>query len=132
MRLILLLSISILISGCSSRQEVPDRLIGVRIQYIYDNDVEFALKFAEDGIRYQYKSGPKPDRWWGPYEYNYMKTENKEHFVSWFEVEKRGDFVTLLINFDKKILYGSGILGKKYKIHFHKAEIIETDIPEIK
>ena len=113
-----------------TKTEVPDRLIGIEMQYIYDNenDLEFALKFTEEGVKYQYKNGTKPNKWWGPFPHNYTETESGEHLVSWFEANK-GDYVTLLINFDKKILYGSGILYPKKKVHFHKAEIIRLEIP---
>jgi len=50
------------LSFSCTRTEVPDRLIGIEMQYIYDNenDLEFALKFTEEGVMYQYKNGTKP------------------------------------------------------------------------
>jgi phenolic acid decarboxylase len=112
-----------------SKLKIPEKLIGIEMQYIYDHGVEYAIKYEKVGVSYQYKNGKTPDKWIGPYEYNYLKTESGEHLLSWFE-PSRTDYVTQLINFDKKILYGSAILGPKHNILFHKADIHRLEIPE--
>lgn len=126
----LLFSFALSFFACESKTEVPDRLIGIEMQYVYQNEkkLEFALKFTTEGVMYQYKNGSKPDKWWGPYMHNYVETESGEHLVSWFEAH-RGDYITLLINFEKKMLYGSGILYPAQRVHFHKADIIRLEIP---
>jgi len=73
-------------------------------------------------------TGPKPNRWWGPFPYNHTTTDNNEKLVSWFE-KGYGDYVTLLINFDKKTLYGSAII-KGEIVHFEKTKIQRFGIPE--
>jgi len=118
--------ISILLFSCNHPKEsenikFPDKLIGVEIQYTYSEGNEYAVKFENDGLSYQYKSGSKPEKWWGKFEYNHIITENHEHFVSWFE-PGYGDYVTLLINFENEIIYGSAIIKGK-AVHFQKAKI---------
>lgn len=116
----------LLLVGCQSTEQnlnskMPDELLGVVLQYTYSEGNEYKLKFEEHGISYQFRSGSKPDKWWGEFEYNHILTEGNEHLVSWHE-PGYNDYVTLLINFDKQILYGSGILGGK-TVHFQKAKI---------
>jgi phenolic acid decarboxylase len=111
----------------SENLNLPERLIGVEMRYTYSEGNEYAVKFEEDGLSYQYRSGRLPERWWGTFEYNHMITENKEHLVSWHEPIK-GDYVTLLINFENNLLYGSAIIGLK-KVHFQTAEIHEIKLP---
>ena len=128
--LLLLIPITLLLMACGKNNDntsFPDRLIGVEIRYTYSGGNEYAVKFEDDGLRYQYRSGRTPEVWFGPFEYNYMTTESNEHLVSWHE-PKKGDYVTLLINFEKNLLYGSAIIGKK-KVHFQTGEIHEVKKP---
>lgn len=111
----------------SENLSYPDKLIGVEIRYTYTGGNEYAVKFEEEGVSYQFRSGSKPDKWWGKYPHNHMITTSNEHLVSWHE-PKKGDYVTLLINFEKNLLYGSAILGGK-KVHFQEATIHEIKKP---
>ncbi|MCT4580376.1 MAG: hypothetical protein N4A35_03080 [Flavobacteriales bacterium] len=108
--------------------KVPENLEGVEMHYTYSGGNEYAVKFEKGGMSYQYRTGGKPNKWWGKFPYNYMKTENNEHFVSWFE-KGYGDYVTLLINYDQNILYGSAIIRGKM-VHFQKAKIRQVILPE--
>ena len=130
--LLLILPIAFALFSCGQENKketlnFPDRLIGVETRYTYSEGNEYAVKFEEDGLSYQYRSGSKPEAWWGKFPYNYMITGNNEHLVSWHE-PKKGDYVTLLINFEKELLYGSAII-KGTKVHFQTAEIHETKMP---
>jgi phenolic acid decarboxylase len=123
-RTIFITAFTLILISCNPTNEnlnLPDQLLGVEMSYQYSGGNEYTLKFEEAGLSYQYRTGSSPDRYWGPFEYNHMMTENDEHFVSWFE-PGYGDYVTLLINFDTSVLYGSAIIAGK-TIHFQKAKI---------
>jgi phenolic acid decarboxylase len=128
----LILTITLLLFGCGQVEKneninFPEKLVGVVTTYTYSEGNAYAVKFEEGGLSYQYRSGAAPEKWWGQFAYNHMITENNEHFVSWFE-PGYGDYVTLLINFEKNIIYGSAIIKGK-KVHFQKAKILETTKP---
>jgi len=57
-----------------------------------------------------------------------MKIKNHLYLASWFEKDY-GDYVTLLINFDEKILHGSALLRNE-EVHFHSAHIINIERAE--
>lgn len=81
------------------------------------------MKFEEAGISYRYLSGSKPEKWWDPFPYKAFEVEKNIYYASWFE-EGYGDYVTLLVNFNNNLLYGSAILSGK-TVHFHGAKIIK-------
>ncbi|RLA20468.1 MAG: hypothetical protein DRQ61_01075 [Gammaproteobacteria bacterium] len=97
------------------------KLNNVEITYNYTSGRSYNLKFAESGVSYRYLTGSKPERWWGPFPYQAFEVENNVYFVSWFE-DGYGDYVTLYIDFNKDLLYGSAILSAK-TVHFHGAKI---------
>ena len=123
---------SLLAFGCGTAQadknlEMPERLSGVTIQYTYSGGNEYAVKFEGGGVSFRYLSGSSPDKWVGTFEYNHMMTESGDHLVSWHEPD-RGDYVTLLINFGTKTVYGSAIVAAEH-VHFQKAEISSITNP---
>lgn len=127
--LLIIIIASSIITACQSEQVIPEKLIGIHMNYTYENDVEFAVKFTKEGMYYQYKNGGAPDKWWGPFKYNHLITEQGEHYAAWYE-PGYGDYVTLLINFEDKVLYGSALLGKTQKTLFHKAIIHSVKIAD--
>jgi phenolic acid decarboxylase len=119
--------------GCQTNTSTQNRkylekLIGVDLEYQYSGGNAYHVKLEEEGLSYRFVSGPKPERWWGPFPYNHTTTEHGEQLVSWFE-KGYGDYVTLLVNFDLEILYGSAII-KGEIVHFEKARIKSFHIPE--
>lgn len=105
---------------------VPTRdLNNTNISYNYTSGRSYNVKFEEEGVSYRYLTGSKPDAWWGPFPYQAFEVEENIYFASWFE-EGYGDYVTLLINFNNKLLYGSAILAGK-KVHFHGANIMSIN-----
>ena len=129
MKKLIILTLLPFLFACNSKMDVPNRLEGIEMQYRYENGVEFAIRYTADGVYYQYKKGKSPDKWWGPFEYEYLKTEKGEHFLSWFE-PGYGDHVTQLINLEDKVLYGSAIIGEKHNVLFHPAKILRLEFPE--
>ncbi|PZE16531.1 hypothetical protein DNU06_11790 [Putridiphycobacter roseus] len=114
--------------SCSEKTEnFPDKLTDMEILYTYTGGNTYAVKFESDGLSYQFRSGKNPDKWWGKFEYNHLLTRKNEHFVSWFE-PGYGDYVTLLINFENKIIYGSAIIKGKI-VHFQQGNIQEIKRP---
>ena len=95
------------------------------ISYNYTSGRSYNVKFEEAGVSYRYLTGSKPDAWWGPFPYQAFEVEDNIYFASWFE-EGYGDYVTLLINFNNKLLYGSAILAGK-KVRFHGANIMNVN-----
>ena len=105
-------------------EQIQD-LNGTEITYLYSSGRSYHVKFAEEGLSYRYLTGSKPDAWWGPFPYQAMKVKEQLYFTSWFE-EGYGDYVTLLINLQKKELHGSAIISGE-EVHFHRANIIKIE-----
>ncbi|HED34789.1 MAG TPA: hypothetical protein ENJ08_11375 [Gammaproteobacteria bacterium] len=101
------------------------KLNGTNMTYNYTSGRSYNVKFEEKGVSYRYLTGSKPEIWWGPFPYRAFEIKNNEFYASWFE-EGYGDYVTLLINFNNNLLYGSAILAGK-KVHFHGAKIIDVN-----
>jgi hypothetical protein len=98
-------------------------LDGVNITYDYTSGRSYHVKFEKQGISYRYLTGSKPAKWWGPFPYKAFEVQSNLFMTSWFE-EGYGDYVTLLINFDNKLLYGSAIISGE-EVHFHGAKIVK-------
>lgn len=101
------------------------KLNGTNISYHYTSGRSYNVKFEKVGISYRYLSGSKPEAWWGPFPYSAFEVDENIFMASWFEKDY-GDYVTLLINFNNKLLYGSAILSGK-TVHFHGANIFKTN-----
>ncbi|MFD1553001.1 hypothetical protein DNU06_11785 [Putridiphycobacter roseus] len=129
MKKLVLLAILPLFIACKGKVDAPERLEGVEMQYTYEHGVEFAIRYTAEGVYYQYKKGKSPDKWWGPFPYEYLVTDKGEHFLSWFE-DGYGDHVTQLINLEDRTLYGSAIIGERHNVLFHKANISRIKLPE--
>ena len=100
-------------------------LDGKAITYNYTSGRSYHLKFEPNGISYQYLTGSKPDKWWGPFPYTAFEVADNTFLASWFE-EGYGDYVTLHINFNNNLLYGSAILQGE-TVHFHGAKIVKVE-----
>ena len=129
---LLFVTIGLFIMACApSKQDenlnFPEKLLGVEMRYTYSGGNQYAVKFEKEGLSYQYRTGAAPEKWWGSFKYNHMMTDNNEHFVSWFE-PGYGDYVTLLVNFDSNVIYGSAIIKGKI-IHFQRATIQSVKKP---
>ena len=98
-----------------------DSLDGTTITYTYTGGRSYNVKFENAGISYRYLTGTRPEKWWGPFPYKALVTDQGEYLVAWFE-QGYGDYITLLINLEAEVLYGSGIIGKS-STHFEKARI---------
>lgn len=110
----------------ASELSSPTReLNGTNITYNYTSGRSYNVKFEEQGVSYRYLTGSKPEKWWGPFPYQAFKVENEVYLASWFE-DGYGDYVTLLINFNNNLLYGSAILSGK-TVHFHGAKIVTVN-----
>lgn len=112
-----------LFSGCAQKkaESLPDKLLGLNIQYKYDNDREYNVKLTKEGLSYRYVSGSKPEKWWGPFPYHHAVFDEKYQVVAWHEVGY-GDYITLMIDLEDKKLFGSGIIAGK-EVHFEQAVI---------
>ena len=110
----------------ASELSLPTRdLNGTDITYNYTSGRSYNVKFEEEGISYRYLTGSKPEKWWGPFPYQAFQVDNNIYLASWFE-KGYGDYVTLLINFNNRLLYGSAILSGK-TVHFHGAKIVKVN-----
>lgn len=111
----------------AKESEITQELNGTSITYEYTSGRSYNVKFEEAGISYRYLTGSKPNTWWGPFPYQAFKIEEQLFFASWFE-KGYGDYVTLLINFEEKQLYGSAIIRGE-EVHFHSAKIVKIKKP---
>ena len=128
MKIILFIILNIVLSPAlhASALSVPTRdLNGTDITYNYTSGRSYNVKFEEAGVSYRYLTGSKPEKWWGPFPYQAFQVESNIYFSSWFE-KGYGDYVTLLINFNNSLLYGSAILSGE-QVHFHGAEIVKVN-----
>jgi len=112
-------------SNAADLQPLTRKLNGTDITYNYTSGRSYNVKFEEAGVSYRYLTGSKPEKWWGPFPYQAFEVEDNVFMASWFE-EGYGDYVTLLINFNNKLLYGSAILSGK-SVHFHGANIVNVN-----
>ena len=99
------------------------KLNGVEISYHYTSGRQYNVKFEDAGASYRYLTGSKPEKWWGPFPYQAFEVEDDVYMASWFE-QGYGDYVTLLINFNNSLLYGSAIIAGN-EVHFHGAKIVD-------
>ncbi len=99
-------------------------LNGTNITYNYTSGRSYNVKFEQAGISYRYLTGSKPEKWWGPFPYKAFEVEKNIYLAAWFE-RGYGDYVTLLINFNNNLLYGSAILSGE-NVHFHGAKIVNV------
>ncbi len=107
--------------------ETTRELNGTNITYLYSSGRSYNVKFEEAGVSYRYLTGSKPDVWWGPFPYQAMRVGPEVYFASWFE-KGYGDHVTLLVDFGKRILFGSALIAGD-EVHFHQAKIVEVKRP---
>ncbi|MEM7468346.1 MAG: hypothetical protein AAF387_15860 [Pseudomonadota bacterium] len=119
--LVLIFGVSFSVSG---EGETTRELNSTEITYEYSSGRSYNVKFEDAGVSYRYLSGSKPEVWWGPFPYQAIRVKPQVYFTSWFE-KGYGDYVTLLINFEESVLYGSAILRGE-EVHFHKARILGT------
>lgn len=124
-KLMVILFLALPFSSFSDELKKETRsLDGVDISYEYTSGRSYHVKFEELGISYRYLTGSKPEKWWGPFPYKAFEVQPNLFFASWFEKDY-GDYVTLLINFDNKLLYGSAIISGD-EVHFHGAKIVKV------
>ena len=128
MKIIISILVCILFTTALHESELtlPTRnLNGTDITYNYTSGRSYNVKFEEEGISYRYLTGSKPEKWWGPFPYQAFQVDNNIYLASWFE-KGYGDYVTILINFNNRLLYGSAILSGK-TVHFHGAKIVKVN-----
>lgn len=122
----LILIIAFTVTLKAAELSLPTRVLnGTSISYDYTSGRSYNVKFEEAGVSYRYLTGSAPETWWGPFPYEAFEVESNVYFASWFE-EGYGDYVTLLINLNSNLLYGSAILPGD-RVHFHGAKIIKVD-----
>ncbi len=114
------------LSGCVNAQETDytRELDGTMLLYSYSGGNEYSVKLEKEGASYQFRTGSKPDKWWGPFPYKALLTDEGNYVISWFE-QGYGDYVTLYVDFEAKYLIGSALIPNK-KIHFQRADINEV------
>ena len=124
---IILFCLSLPVGNAIAEQltESTRKLDGTTITYEYTSGRSYNVKFEESGVSYRYLSGSKPETWWGPFPYQAFEVDTNIYMLSWFEAEY-GDYVTLLVNFNNHLLYGSAVLRGR-EVHFHGAKIQKLD-----
>ncbi|PCJ29961.1 MAG: hypothetical protein COA90_10850 [Gammaproteobacteria bacterium] len=125
---ILLLVLALFISNANAAESELNELVektrklnGTTISYEYTSGKAYNVKFEEAGVSYRYLTGSKPALWWGPFPYQAFEVEDNVFMAAWFE-QGYGDYVTLLVNLNNNLLYGSAILRGE-DVHFHGAKI---------
>lgn len=124
------MALAISVSSCNTAP-VLDSIDGMELTYSYKGWNSYHIKFAEEGMSYQFLNGSQPETWWGAFPYKMHVTDNNEYLISWFE-EGYGDYITLLVDLEKKKLFGTGVVYAKGGVMttFKEAVIKEIVIPE--
>ncbi len=117
-------SVSVQFTNAERLAKQTKKLDNSSITYEYTSGRSYNVKFEEKGLSYRYLTGVKPEKWWGPFPYQAFEIESDVYMLSWFETGY-GDYVTLLVNFNNKLLYGSAI-SRGEEVHFHGAKIIKS------
>jgi phenolic acid decarboxylase len=122
-KLSLMLMIVLFLTSCEDNkyEDLPEKLVGLNIQYKYDNDREYKVKLEKEGLSYRYVSGSKPEKWWGPFPYHHAVFDEEYQVLAWHEVGY-DDYITLMIDLEDQKLFGSGIIAGK-EVHFQPAKI---------
>ena len=105
----------------SNETQLTDKLNGTTLTYTYSGGWKFTIKYSSDGVSYTMHNYNTP--WSKLFPYKSIEVSKDVYFTSWFDTG-RNDYVTHLIDLNKKHLYGSVLLDKK-KIHFEQAIINE-------
>lgn len=105
----------------------PENLEGVHLKYQYEGGRGYHVKMEKAGLSYQFRTGGKPETWWGPFEYQVLKTNKGDYVIGWYE-RGYGDYITLTVDFEKKTLIGSGIIMPNSYIHFDRAKISAFEV----
>jgi len=122
MAMALLAFLLVATTGQAADPVAPTRALNGRdITYDYTSGRSYNVKFEEAGVSYRYLTGSKPEKWWGPFPYTAYEVQKNVYMLSWFEAGY-GDYVTLLVNFNSGLVYGSAILRGE-QVHFHGARL---------
>lgn len=114
--------------AASDEPAMTRELDGVTVSYLYSNGVSYAVKFEETGASFRKLSGT-PGEWVGEFPYKAFQVADNMYFLAWYEdIEGWGDYVTLLIDFNNGILYGSAFLkSENNTTSFHSARIVKVE-----
>ncbi len=97
-------------------------LDGTEIEYTYPDEGAVVVTFYEGLVKFNWIAGPASGEKGGGHAYRARKISDDEYFVNWHELDTH-DFVTLLINFKTKKVYGSALLAKDESVIFDEAKI---------
>lgn len=111
------------IASISHGQNVQSHLLdGTEIEYTYPNEGTVIVTFHEGLLDFKWIAGPFSGEHGGGHVYRARKISNDEYLVNWYELDTH-DFITLLINFANKKVYGSVLSGKDASVIFDEANI---------
>ena len=100
-------------------------LNGTTISYLYANGLSFAVRIEEAGVSFRRLHG-QPGAWVGQYPYQAFEVADDIYMLTWYE-QDTGDFVTLVIDFNNEILYGSAYFAADKSSMLHSATLIEVE-----
>lgn len=96
----------------SATDGFTSQLNGTDITYTYSGGWSFNTRYEEKGVSYRFLNGPAAGKWLGPFSYQAFHVSEHVFLTSWYD-SGREDYITHLINFNTKMLYGSVFLQKK-------------------
>lgn len=119
-------SLSIIFSlffSISYGQKLQSHILdGTEIEYTYPDEGTVVVTFYEGLVKFNWIAGPSSGEKGGGHAYRARKVSDDEYFVNWYELDTH-DFITLLINFETKKVYGSALLAKDESVIFDEAKI---------
>ena len=101
-----------------AQNDMTKAMEGTELNYNYTGGNAYNVKLTTEGLSYQFLAGSKPEKWWGPFEYKAMSKDKGEYIISWFE-DGFGDHVTLIVDFEKRQLFGSALVFSKKGVYKH-------------
>ena len=103
----ILSSIPLFSYGQNTESHILD---GTEIEYIYPDEGTVVVTFYDGLVKFKWITGPFSGESGRDFIYRARKVSDDEYFLNWHESDSQ-DFVSLLINFDTKKVYGSALLG---------------------
>ena len=88
--------------------------------------MSFGVKFEQGEVSFKPLRKSKPGRWFGPFAYKAFEISDNVYMVAWYE-KGIGDYVTLVINFNDQLVYGSAYFAEDKSTMFHTAKLTKVE-----
>jgi hypothetical protein len=108
-------------------------LDGVTVEYQYQSGMAIHMELENGLLSYEWVSGPAKGGENKNLPYRTRQIDKNVYIVNWYESEGP-DYITLILNFNTRVMYSSGILmlGTKKQFSLFEGGIISYNTYELK